>query len=60
MLPYTSLEERRFTIEGWSELLVWPASDREVKHFDPPIKLLSVRCGLGPENNPPATEAKSV
>lgn len=51
MLPYASLEERRFKIEGWSELLVWPASDREAKHFDPPIKLLGVQCGFGLEQS---------
>lgn len=58
MLASAVLEECRFGVEGWGELLVWHADDRVVKHFDPPIKLLSVQCGFGPNYNPPTIQAK--
>lgn len=60
MLPTEEMEECRFKIEGWKELLVWPAEERETKYFNPPIKLLGVQCGFGYRNNPPVIEARSV
>lgn len=60
ILPAEYLKECRFKVGRWPELLVWPASDREMNYFDPPIKLLGAQCGFGLRNNPPAIEARSI